>query len=287
MKWGMRTLFFALFLLLGLFTGAKAAMLADSAGTATVEIRGQKSPAADKVNQDLPSGTIVRTGEDGEVIIEFLPGIVAKLTPKSELIIGDVDMDQAFNEDNDPVPQAGVTVSAGTMIIMVSDGALALGALAIETPRGTINATQPGVFAVIVTGEPSVATVTVAAGLEGSFDPKGNTGDGGDKGERGAAFVTTTDGEQILVPPGSAVILKPDGTWNIVLLSEVPGINGIWDSAQSGLERVANLPNLTPPMPPPLIPNIPGGGVPPNQPPILPTPVPTPIPTPSPAPISP
>ncbi len=274
--------------LTSLFTGANAALLADASGNATVNIRGQKSPATSKVNQDLPSGTIVTTGEDGEVIIELLPGIVVKLTPMSEIVIGDVDMGQAFNESNDPVPQASVTVSAGTMIVMVSDGALSLGALSIETPRGTINATQPGVFAVIVTGEPSIATVTVACGLEGPYKNsfKG-TSDGGE-GDRGGAFVTTTDGEQIIVPPGSAVVLKPDGTWNVIRLADVPGINGIWNAAQGGLDRLPGLPNLTPPIPPPFIPNFPpGGNIPPNQPPIVPTPVPTPIPTPVPPPVSP
>jgi hypothetical protein len=278
----------ALLALIGLLTGAHAAMLADSTGAATVTIRGQKSPAESKINEDLPPGTIVTTGENGEVIIELLPGIVVKLTPMSEIVIGDVDMGQAFNESNEPIPQAGVTVSAGTMIVMVSDGALALGALAIETPRGSIDATQPGVFAVIVTGEPSIATVTVACGLEGPYKNsfKG-TSDGGE-GDRGGAFVTTTEGEQIIVPPGSAVVLKPDGTWNIIRLPDVPGINGIWNSAQAGLDRLPGLPNLTPPIAPPFIPNFPpGGNIPPNQPPIVPTPVPTPIPTPVPPPVSP
>jgi hypothetical protein len=271
----------ALLALVGLLTSAHAAMLADSTGAATVTIRGQKSPAESKINEDLPSGTIVTTGADGEVLLELLPGIVVKLTPMSEIVIGDVDMGQAFNESNEPIPQAGVTVSAGTMIVMVSDGALDLGALSIETARGTVSATPPGVFAIIVTGESSMATVTVACGLEGPYKNSFKGASDGGEGDRGGAFVTATDGEQIIVPPGSAVVLQPDGAWTVIRLADVPGINGIWNSAQSGLDRLPGLPNLTPPMPPPLIPNFPPGGyVPPNQPPIVPTPVPTPVPPP-------
>jgi hypothetical protein len=274
--------------LTGLLTNAQAALLADATGSATVNVRGQKSPASSMVNKDLPSGTIVTTGAEGDAIIELLPGIVVKVTPMSTIVIGDVDMGKAFNETNDPVPQATVTVSAGTMIVMVSDGALTMGALSIETPRGTISATQPGVFGVIVIGEPSIATVTVACGLEGSFKNSfKNSADSGD-GDRGGAFVITDKGEQIIVPPGSAVVLKPDGTWNTMRLAEVPGINGIWNQAQGGLDKLPNLPNLTPPIPPPTIPvSPPGGNVPPDQPPVVPTPTPTPTPTPVPPPISP
>jgi len=242
----------------------------------------------EKDEKELPEGSIVTTRAAGEAVVEVFPGITIKLMPLSEITIGEVKND-GVNNDGEAIPQANISVSAGTMIVMVADEALNFNSLLITTPRGTILTSTPGIFAVIVTGEPAGATVTVACGLEGTGDGKGSDfkgspGDGSD--DRGTAFVTTNDGDQIIVPGGTAVILNPDGSITRIPLAEVPGIFGIVDGATTGMTW------LRPPVVPPtwVPPRPPDGGIPPNQPPVVPTPVPrppTPTPSPSPAPISP
>ena len=115
-------------------------------------------------------------------------------------------------------------------------------------------------------------------------------------------MVTKTSGEQLPVAEGLAVILRPEGEedWGPGLIADLPDGSGpgIQAMAQSAADTIAGLTNLTPAIPPPVIPAEPADdGVEPNQPTgrpqptptptPQPTPTPSPSPTPSPAPVSP
>lgn len=236
-------------------------MLADAEGDARVSINGAESRASDQTNETLPPGTIVTTGEEGKTVIELLPGFVIELQPNSQLTIGEViDSDQVDPAGN-PIPQVSITVTVGTVVVVSTPAALETGALQIVTPRGNIAVVESGQTVVTVTGaDPTTSTVTVAS-------------------PAGSQMVSTTQGEQIPVAEGLAVILTPEGQNNVLPVAALPSAPQIAEAAQSATSRIGGLNNLTPVAPAPVV-NPPA----PNIPTILPVPSPTPTPVPSPSP---
>lgn len=245
-----------------------AAMIAKSEGAAQVIVSGRESPAATLVNSTLGEGTVVTSGEDGKVMIEIAPGIVIELQPNSQVTIGAMRMDQITDELGNPIPQYSITLTVGTIVAVHSDAGLADASLLVVTPRGNISPVLPGQTVITVNGaNPETSTVTVASVV-------------------GSEMATTTEGEQIPVAEGAAVILKPDNTYVVVGINELPDGAAISGLAQNVASEVANQTNLTPAVPPPVIPPQPPV-VPPNIPTVLPTPTPTPTPSPTPTPVSP
>ncbi|MBU3665414.1 MAG: hypothetical protein FGM15_05995 [Chthoniobacterales bacterium] len=236
-----------------------AAMLAKSEGAAKVLVNSQESPAASLVNSTLAPGTTVSTGEDGKVMIEVAPGIVIELQPNSQVTIGEMSMDKITDELGNPIPQYTITLTLGTIVAVHSDSGLADAALLVVTPRGNISPVLPGQTVITVDGSnPETSTVTVAS-------------------VTGSEIATTTEGEQIPVAEGTAVILKPDNTYQAFGINELPNGGAIQSLAQNVATEVSNQSNLTPAVPPPIIPP-PPPVVPPNIPPAEPTPTPTPAP---------
>lgn len=236
-----------------------AAMLAKSEGLAKVIVSGSESPASSLVGSTLGEGTVVTTGEDGKVMIEVAPGIVIELQPNSQITIGGMKMDQITDELGNPIPQYSITLTVGTIVAVHTEAGLANGSLLVVTPRGNISPVLPGQTVITVTGsDPDTSTVTVAS-------------------VTGTEMATTTEGEQIPVAEGAAVILKPDNTYVTIGINELPDGAAIIALAQSVAAAVANQPNLTPAVPPPVIPPLPPV-VPPNIPSGQPTPTPTPKP---------
>ena len=95
-------------------------------------------------------------------------------------------------------------------------------------------------------------------------------------------MVTTVEGETIPVAEGLAIVLRPDGTYTVMPILDLPDGQAINAAAQNASDNVAGL-NLDPGSPPP-------PPVPPPEPPLPPDPprpTPTPTPTPTPPPISP
>lgn len=276
----------AIMLAVALPTVAQAdAKVAKSTGTAKVIYKGQESGAEERLNQTLAPGTVVTTGPDGKVVIELAPGFVIELQPNSQITIGETTLgNDVVDELGNPIPRHTFTLNIGTIVSQTTEAGLATAALVVVTPRGLVSPVIPGQTVITVTGaDPARATVTVAS-------------------VTGSEMVTKTSGEQLPVAEGLAVILRPEGEedWGPGLIDELPGGvgPGILAMAQSAADTISGLTNLTPAIPPPVLPAQPAdGGIPPNQPtgqptptatPIpTPTPTPTPAPTPSPAPVSP
>lgn len=260
----------------------------DTNGHVTVIVGGAQSDGASHVNGVLPEGTIVSTGEDGEAIIELLPGIVIKMMAKTQITIGEV----AYGDARDPLgnilPMANITLSVGTIVAVLSDTGLLTGGLNVITPRGTVTPMSAGETVITVTGtDPRTSTVTVSSVAGSSVVTKG-TGfqqffyDGKSVADSDPSSRQTTsdpEGERILVPEGLAVILTPDGEHSLLPIADLP--NGAWITgiAKDAASQISNLPNTTPAVPPPVLPAW-GPGIPPNQPPKVPgkgTPTPAPI----------
>lgn len=261
------------------------AKLAKSTGSAKVIYKGQESGAGEKVNDTLAPGTVVTTGPDGKVVIELAPGFVIELQPNSQITIGETTLgNDVVDELGNPIPQHTITLNIGTIVSQTTEAGLATATLVVVTPRGQISPVIPGQTVITVTGaDPARATVTVAS-------------------VSGSEMVTKTSGEQLPVAEGLAVILRPEGEedWGPGLIADLPDGSGpgIQAMAQSAADTIAGLTNLTPAIPPPVIPAEPADdGVEPNQPTgrpqptptptPQPTPTPSPSPTPSPAPVSP
>ncbi len=254
------------------------AKLAKASGTAKVTIKGEESEAASKIDGVLPPGTVVTTGPDGKVIIELAPGFVIELQPNSMVTIGETTYGAAVDELGNPIPQHSITLTSGTIVSVTNELGLAGASLVVVTPRGSITPTAPGQTVITVTGvDPARATVTVAS-------------------TTGSELVTKTSGEQVPVPEGLAVILRPDdlGDLGPMLIMDLPNGAAIMAMSQSAANDIGGLGNLTPVQLPPILPPIlPDGGIPPITPPgpstptPTPTPTPAPTPTPTPAPVSP
>ena len=239
----------------------EAGLLAKTEGVVNLTIDGVESAALPKLDTVLSVGTVVATGEDGKAIVEMAPGIVIELQPNSQFTVGETTDSAQVNEIGNPIPQVSLIITVGTLVAVPTEGGLATAVLLIVTPRGNVSVLEPGQTVVTVTGaDPESSTVTVAS-------PAGND------------MVTTTQGEQIPVAEGLAVILKPDGPSTVLAISDLPNGMQMMQAAQSAASNVGNLTNLTPPSPPPVIP--PPA---PDVPTILPV---QPTPTPTPSPVSP
>jgi len=237
--------------------------LVQSQGSASVELRGSSSSGTDNLNRSLPPGTVVSTGEDGKVVIELEPGIVIELEPNSQIVIGETIPGGAEDADGNPIPLVSITINSGTITVLTTEGGLATAALQVVTPRGVIVPVVAGQSVITVTGtDPASSTVTVAS-------------------VAGSEMVTTTEGENLPVAEGLAVVLRPDGQYQTLPIVDLPNGAAIISIAQNAAQNVAGL-NLNPggPPPPPVPP--PEPPLPPDPP--APTPTPTPAPTPTPVP---
>jgi len=240
--------------------------LVQSEGSANVQLGGSSSSANDNLNLSLPPGTVVSTGEDGKVVIELEPGIVIELAPNSQIVIGETVPGGAEDADGNPIPLVSITINSGTIVVLTTEGGLATAAIQIVTPRGIVTSVVPGQSVITVTGtDPASSTVTVAS-------------------VAGSEMVTTTEGENLPVAEGLAVVLRPDGQYQTVPIVDLPTGAAIVSIAQNAAQNVAGL-NLSPggPPPPPVPP--PEPPLPPDPPAPTPTPAPTatPVPTPSPS----
>jgi hypothetical protein len=221
-----------------------------SEGTVTIIKDGAQSEGADNLNSLLAPGTIITTGDDGNITIEIAPGIVIQLQPNTQITIGERTPDKAVNENGDSVPEITIRLAVGSILVTTTAEGLLGSSFVIETARGNINSVTSGSMVVSSTGsDPSTATVTVAAVA-------------GDK------LAVTTEGEQLPVAESLVVILRPDGI-------EYAGIQDYPNLLTSA--GVATTSTSSVPLPPAESP-------PPNAPTPRPTPTPTPTPRPTPTP---
>ena len=208
---------------------------------------------------NLPPGTVITTSEDGTAIIELAPGVLIQLQKNTEIVIGEIIPNGAQDSFGNSIDLATVTVNTGVISTVITDAAIATTGLSVITPRGSTSPTVAGQAVIMVTGvNPDRAVVTVASIL-------------------GSELVTTESGEQISVGEGLAVILRPDGEYEVLPIDELPDAAGIRGIAAAAAGQMAGMGS---PVVPPLsgfqLP--PDNGVPPNQPPAVPTPTPSPPP---------
>ena len=207
---------------------------------------------------------MVSTGEDGTVVIELEPGVVVQLQPKSQIVIGEILLGGAEDALGNPIPLVSITINSGTIVLLTTENGLAAVGLQVVTPRGISVPVIPGQTTISVA---ATSTVTVAS-------------------VSGANMVTTLEGETLPVAEGLVVVLRPDGTYTVMPILDLPNGQAINAAAQNASDNVAGS-NLdpgsppTPPVPPPEPP------LPPDPPRPTPTPTPTPTPSPTPTPISP
>lgn len=234
-----------------------AATLISTSGTATViASKGEQGEASSFVKQELPPGTIITTGDDGQVVIELAPGIMITMRSETQVTIEPTKENGATDSLGNPMPELYITLTVGTIVLNTTAEGLGIAydangelvgytkgansiagyskdsskggprptgaGLVVKTPRGNISPVLPGEAIITVTGaDPESSTVTVEA-------------------EVGSMIATDTEGQQIPVPEGLTVILRPG-----LVFTPPPG----------------NVPSV-------------------NQPSALPTPRPTPVPKP-------
>ena len=245
------------------FHAGAAAKLADSEGTCTVIVDGVESSGASKENTILPAGAIVTTGEDGRAVVEVAPGILIQLEPNTQITVGETTFGDAVDALGNPIPTVSITLTAGTIVTVISEAGFLTAALEVVTPRGIISPAEAGNAAISMTGtDPATATVTIVAA-------------------DGSMMATTTSGEFVPVAEGLSVTLKPDGEWEAAAAGDVPGGPALLQIIQNALTNIAALDNLTPAIPPVVEPATDAAAdIPVNQPSSAPTPTPTPAPTP-------
>lgn len=210
---------------------ATAATLVKSSGTANVIIpRGEQAEAATFVNAELPPGTIITTGSDGQVDIQLAPGIDITMRPETQVTIEQTKENSATDSLGNPMPELYITLTVGTIVLRTTAEGLGIAydasgelvgyakggssiagyskdsskggphpagsGLVVRTPRANISPVLPGEAIITVTGaDPDTATVTVEA-------------------EVGSMMATDTEGQQIPVPEGLTVILRPGLVFN-------------------------------------------------------------------------
>ena len=227
-----------------------------SKGMVSVIKDGIQTDGSEALNAPLTAGTLAITGDDGLFTIEIAPGILIQLQPNTQITIGGVIPGEAINEEGDAIPEIGIRLTSGSVLVTTTPEGLARASFVIESVRGKIISASAGTMVVSSTGaDPATSTVTVAAVS-------------GDK------LAVTTSGEQLPVAENLVVVLAPEG----------PTFGGIED--YSSLAGIAEGTTLTPapatsaespseePAPMPMILSAPAP---------TPTPKPTPTPTPAPA----
>lgn len=210
---------------------AGAAVLLKSEGAATVILNKEQSEAASMVNQVLPPGTIITTGEDGMAVINLSPGITITMRPMTQVTIEETKPNGAVDSLGNPMPELNITLSIGTIVLVTTaeglgiaytadgeligntkggnstaglskevsnlsgyskEGASPTGAgLVVRTPRGNISPVLPGEAIITVTGA-DPNTATVTV-----------------QADIGSMVATDTEGRTIPVPEGLVVVLRP------------------------------------------------------------------------------
>ncbi len=251
-------LFLAALLTAVLTSGAlAAAAIKSTKGDTKVTIEGQTKDAEE--NLELPVGAQVITGKDGEVYITLAPGVVIKLLPDSQIKITAWNDDTAEDADGNKIPQIRVTLTSGSLVAIVAEGAETGVDFRVVTSRGSVAPTSSGAFVVSVNGD----TTTIIA-------------------DTAALNVVDNAGKTVNVEPGFGTLLAP-GTTELRTLPnrEIPGSGALLAASSNAVAGAAGFIG----QPGPILPQpVPESDVPPNLPQPRPTATPTPTPTPTPIP---
>ena len=165
-----------------------------SEGTVAVIKDGVQTDGADSLNTPLLPGTLATTGPDGVFTIQIAPGVIIQLQPGTQVTIGEIIPEKAINEQGEFVPEIGIRLTAGSVLIKTTQEGLAAVSFVIESARGKISSATPGAMVVSSTGaDPSTSTVTVVS-------------------VSGDQLAITAAGEQLPVAENLVVVLGPEGT---------------------------------------------------------------------------
>ena len=165
-----------------------------SEGTVAVIKDGVQTDGADSLNIPLLAGTLATTGPDGVFTIQIAPGIIIQLQPGTQVTIGEVVREKAINEQGEYIPEIGIRLTTGSVLVKTTEEGLAAVSFVIESARGKISSATPGAMVVSSTGaDPATSTVTVVS-------------------VSGDQLAITAGGEQLPVAEDLVVVLGPEGT---------------------------------------------------------------------------
>jgi hypothetical protein len=204
-------------------SAATAAVLSIAEGQTTVSIGGVPSDGSAKLNENLPVGAVVTTGNDGKALLRVAEGIFLELQGGTQLVIGSTEISGTIDPaSGQPIPQTTITLQSGSFVLVTGPGSLASNALVIVTPRGSIAPASAGqTFIAADSADPAVANVTVAA-------------------VTGSGVVTTTIGEPIPVGGGMVAVLGAGGANNVINLDGFSQAASIGTAVQSAAASVGN-----------------------------------------------
>jgi hypothetical protein len=204
-------------------SAATAAVLTSAEGQTTVSIGGVPSDGSAKLNENLPVGAVVTTGNDGKALLRVAEGIFLELQGGTQLVIGSTEISGTIDPaSGQPIPQTTVTLQSGSFVLVTGPGSLASNALVIVTPRGSIAPASAGqTFIAADSVDPALANVTVAA-------------------VTGSGVVTTTVGEPIPLGGGMVAVLGADGANNVINLDGYSQATSISTAVQSAAASVGN-----------------------------------------------
>ena len=238
-----------------------------SEGMVSIVCDGVQADGSESLNVPLVAGTIITTGDDGTVTIQIAPGIAIQLQPGTQITLGEFVSDKAMNEEGEAIPEIGIRLASGSVLIQATTEGLAGASLVIESVRGNVISASAGTMVVSSTGtDPAASTVSIAA-------------------ISGAKLAVATNGEQLPVAENSVVVLGPSGVTSTGLqeypeLADVAQISLLSPPAVA-TTSFAEEPTPTP-TPPPLVAS--SAATPTPTPRSTPTPRPTATPTPTPTP---
>jgi len=165
-----------------------------SEGAVAVIKDGVQTDGTDSLNTPLLPGTLATTGPDGVFTIQIAPGVIIQLQPGTQITIGELVREKAINEQGEFIPEIGIRLTAGSVLVKTTQEGLAAVSLVIESARGTISSATPGAMVVSSTGaDPAASTVTVVS-------------------VSGDQLAITAAGEQLPVAEDLVVVLGPEGT---------------------------------------------------------------------------
>lgn len=256
------------------------AVLAASEGGVVVNINDTPVDGTSKVNDVLPSGTMVVVGSDGRALLRLGTDLFVELQPSSELIVGETVPAGAVDPAGNPLPQIKLTLNRGSLVLLTGEQSLTQSSVLIVTNRGTVSPVNAG-DTLVIADSPDAATsqITVVS----------LTGEG---------LVTTTEGNSLPVGEGLAVVLTADGQTKTSTLSDMPEAESYESTVKLASTSVSNLQSAAPqtfsvqsvagptptPRPTPTPTPVTSAASPTPTPRPTPTPSPSPTPTPRPTP---
>jgi hypothetical protein len=135
----MKTLIITMLMALSLFLTAEASsvqsLVRSVSGYVEYKLPGDDIFKPLRVGLSLPSGTTIKSSDDGMTIIRVTPGAAMRVAPNTEIVLSEM----AFSKEGDKVSQrkARVSLSTGTISALLDHRNPEATDFKIETPQGS------------------------------------------------------------------------------------------------------------------------------------------------------